>query len=229
MSDDEKLITLYPEYDPDPDIVYPYTPGLDNSSVRCICNIPFDDGATIQCDGCWVWQHMVCMEINTTCIPKVYYCEECRARPVDVQKAILNQEKMQKQRLIERVIVIKEILIKKGILDKPSPKSPRKKKESRGRKVVPSPKRLSNPKKVVEQQSLLVNAPLVNVGRIDVPEFPFRDILCLDDWTDGFLGRGSEKIKKVIYYSARKVIKASSRTSCDACLGLGRFVGLCCF
>ena len=85
LSDNEKLISLYPEFDPDPDIIYPYTPGLDNSSVRCICSVPFDDGATIQCDGCWVWQHMVCMEIDRSEIPKVYYCEECRERPVNVQ------------------------------------------------------------------------------------------------------------------------------------------------
>jgi hypothetical protein len=198
MSDDEKFITLYPEYDPDPDVIYPYTPGLDNSSVRCICNIPFDDGATIQCDGCWVWQHMVCMGIDQSSIPKVYYCEECRGRPVDVQKAIMNQEKMQKQRRLERVLVIKEILIKKGILDKPSP---RKKKETRGRKVVASPKRSVKPvkQKVVEQQSPLANAPISAANnRIVVPEFPFRDVVCLDDWTDGFLGRGSEKTKKVI-------------------------------
>lgn len=113
---------------------------------------------------------------------------------------------MQKQRRVERVSVIKEILIKKGIIDKPSP---RKKKESRGRKVLASPKRQSKPASIkqaggtkISSLSLEHPSPLGNnansrSGIGAVPEFPFRNIVCLDDWTDGFLGRAPEKIKKV--------------------------------
>lgn len=80
LSDSERLIALYPDLDPEPDAVFPYVKALHNSSVRCICNIPYDDGATIQCDGCFVWQHMVCMAIDRSDIPPSYYCEACYPR-----------------------------------------------------------------------------------------------------------------------------------------------------
>lgn len=105
---------------------------------------------------------------------------------------------MQKQRRVERVEAIKNILIKNGIIEKPSP---RKKKESRGRKVVSSPKRhaksfvMKQVKTGLDHPSPLITAATIH--RIDVPDFPFRYVECLDDWTDGFLGRGSEKVKKV--------------------------------
>jgi hypothetical protein len=85
LSDNERLIALYPEFDPDPDILYPYVRSIDNSSVRCICDVPFDDGATIQCDLCFVWQHMVCVGIDRSNIPKAYYCEGCKPRWFDAE------------------------------------------------------------------------------------------------------------------------------------------------
>ncbi len=89
VSDSERLISLYPELDPEPDTLFPYVRSLDNSSVRCVCQIPYDDGATIQCDGCFVWQHMVCMAIDRRHIPNSYYCEACVPRRVDVEVFLL--------------------------------------------------------------------------------------------------------------------------------------------
>ena len=83
MSENEQLIQEYPDFDPDPDILYPYIRSLDNASVRCVCDIPWDDGATIQCDACFVWQHMICMGIDRQDIPKSYYCEQCHPRWFD--------------------------------------------------------------------------------------------------------------------------------------------------
>jgi hypothetical protein len=85
QSDNERLISLYPELDPEPDVLYEYIRALENSAVKCICDIPLDDGATIQCDSCYVWQHMICVDIDRKNIPLVYYCQECSPRTLDVQ------------------------------------------------------------------------------------------------------------------------------------------------
>lgn len=50
----------------------------DDSRIRCICENEEDDGFTIQCDGCLVWQHAVCVGIARHNVPETFLCEECR-------------------------------------------------------------------------------------------------------------------------------------------------------
>ncbi|KAK7067416.1 hypothetical protein SK128_020384, partial [Halocaridina rubra] len=59
----------------------------DDSITRCICDFSHDDGYMIQCDRCFVWQHVDCMEIDRNNIPDEYLCEACEPRRVDRFKA----------------------------------------------------------------------------------------------------------------------------------------------
>jgi len=63
--------------------------------VRCICGLDsthppswhflsvtnwprlVDDGFTIQCDKCYVWQHAACFSIPSDGVPETYLCELC--------------------------------------------------------------------------------------------------------------------------------------------------------
>lgn len=47
-------------------------------SIRCVCGVDEDDGFTIQCDSCLVWQHVDCVGIKRDAVPDVYMCEQCR-------------------------------------------------------------------------------------------------------------------------------------------------------
>ncbi|KAJ1977014.1 SET domain-containing protein 3 [Dimargaris cristalligena] len=66
-----------------PPELFPATPPPnqgDTGEIRCICGRTEDDGFTIQCDSCYVWQHAVCVDVESTAIPKHYYCERCQPR-----------------------------------------------------------------------------------------------------------------------------------------------------
>lgn len=51
----------------------------DSGSIRCICGNEEDDGFTIQCESCFVWQHASCMGILRNSVPDVYLCDQCRS------------------------------------------------------------------------------------------------------------------------------------------------------
>ncbi|WFD33123.1 hypothetical protein MSPP1_004180 [Malassezia sp. CBS 17886] len=55
--------------------------------IRCICRCDDDDGFTIQCDRCLVWQHCACFGMSQSSVPEEYLCEECDPRPVDAEFA----------------------------------------------------------------------------------------------------------------------------------------------
>ncbi|KAF9435278.1 hypothetical protein BGZ76_006575 [Entomortierella beljakovae] len=59
----------------------------DAGIIRCICNYTDDDGFTIQCERCFVWQHAVCVGIVQSNVPDEYLCELCSPRPVDRKRA----------------------------------------------------------------------------------------------------------------------------------------------
>ena len=59
----------------------------EESITRCICGFTHDDGYMIWCDGCNVWQHLSCMELDPSSLPEVYYCEICQPRPVNSDRA----------------------------------------------------------------------------------------------------------------------------------------------
>ncbi|KAI8918223.1 hypothetical protein DFJ77DRAFT_286917 [Powellomyces hirtus] len=51
--------------------------------IRCICLYSDDDGNTIACDKCAVWQHMICVGVDPNNVPDLYRCEKCAPRPFD--------------------------------------------------------------------------------------------------------------------------------------------------
>jgi PHD-finger len=64
--------------------------------VSGICGIDEDDGFTIFCERCSVWQHGACVGIrDAEDAPEHYLCDECNPRPLDVQKAVRLQTKRQ--------------------------------------------------------------------------------------------------------------------------------------
>ncbi|KAJ2079750.1 SET domain-containing protein 3 [Coemansia sp. RSA 988] len=69
------------------------TPDEDQGVIRCICNIDDDDGFTIQCENCLVWQHAVCVGVEQDNVPDEYLCEKCNPRKLDVKKAVEYQKR----------------------------------------------------------------------------------------------------------------------------------------
>lgn len=49
----------------------------DSGRIRCVCEYDEDDGFTIQCEQCLVWQHAKCVGISKSSVPEQYFCEEC--------------------------------------------------------------------------------------------------------------------------------------------------------
>ncbi|KAF9351924.1 hypothetical protein BGX26_010159 [Mortierella sp. AD094] len=87
----------------------------DAGIIRCICNYTDDDGFTIQCERCFVWQHAVCVGIVQSNVPDEYLCELCSPRPVDRKRA----NEIQRRR--------------NGALERKKEKSPSRRKPSVGR------------------------------------------------------------------------------------------------
>ena len=89
-------------------------------SYRCICGIEDDDGFTIQCEQCLVWQHCACMGMTSeTSVPEVYYCEQCdpdpatRAKQIDVAFAQqLQMNRIENER--RRVMAAEQYAKRKG-------------------------------------------------------------------------------------------------------------------
>ncbi|KAJ1734460.1 SET domain-containing protein 3 [Coemansia biformis] len=80
------------------------TPDEDQGVIRCICNIDDDDGFTIQCENCLVWQHAVCVDVEQDNVPDEYLCEKCNPRKLDVKVSV----DYQKRRLDSEYKVVKE-------------------------------------------------------------------------------------------------------------------------
>ncbi|KDQ11178.1 hypothetical protein BOTBODRAFT_114771 [Botryobasidium botryosum FD-172 SS1] len=56
----------------------------DTGLIRCICSFDDDDGSTIFCDGCGIWQHMSCGRARAEPdLPEKWFCEVCVPRAVD--------------------------------------------------------------------------------------------------------------------------------------------------
>lgn len=62
--------------------------------LRCICNCIYSDEFMIQCDQCYIWQHVICVGLDGKHIPDDYYCEECVPRPVNKDYANSVQKKL---------------------------------------------------------------------------------------------------------------------------------------
>jgi len=68
--------------------------GDSGGDIQCICEFTEDDGYTICCDNCGMWQHIACMQLQEGDLPEKYLCSNCLPRPVDARKA----KELQKQR-----------------------------------------------------------------------------------------------------------------------------------
>jgi hypothetical protein len=69
----------------------------DSGIILCICGFEEDDGFTIQCERCNVWQHAQCVDISEDEVPDIYYCDKCDQNPhrvVDVKAAIERQQRI---------------------------------------------------------------------------------------------------------------------------------------
>lgn len=92
-------------------------------TIKCICNIPDDDGNTIFCETCETWQHIMCyypdnME-DAYNEDFAHSCADCDPRPLNRQQAI------ERQRARANVQVIAEVSDKKP--KRPPTKSHKKK------------------------------------------------------------------------------------------------------
>lgn len=60
----------------------------DEGVIRCICGFSDDDGFTIQCERCNVWQHAVCVNIHDSSeVPEIYLCDRCGKLSYDTEAA----------------------------------------------------------------------------------------------------------------------------------------------
>jgi hypothetical protein len=64
----------------------------DEGEIRCICGITEDDGFTIQCEKCFVWQHAICVDITSDNVPDLYFCDSCEPRPLNVEVVMTHLE-----------------------------------------------------------------------------------------------------------------------------------------
>ncbi|OLY78818.1 SET domain-containing protein 4 [Smittium mucronatum] len=76
----------------------------DQGIIRCICGFTEDDGFTIQCENCLVWQHAICVNITQSNVPDEYLCEQCFPRKLNVKRAV----EYQKQRIEKEYRLAKE-------------------------------------------------------------------------------------------------------------------------
>lgn len=60
---------------------------IDAGVILCICGFTHDDGFTIQCEKCNVWQHAVCVNIGNDEVPDIYLCNKCGDKSYDTERA----------------------------------------------------------------------------------------------------------------------------------------------
>ncbi|KUI68493.1 SET domain-containing protein 3 [Cytospora mali] len=78
----------------------------DAGVIKCICNIPEDDGSTVYCEKCDTWQHILCYYgessegVNQEDFD--HSCADCSPRPLDKQKAVERQRARHGMQLVAR-------------------------------------------------------------------------------------------------------------------------------
>ncbi|RCI01733.1 hypothetical protein CU098_001282 [Rhizopus stolonifer] len=94
---------------------------VDAGLIRCTCLSTQDDGFTIQCEHCLVWQHAYCVHITPTSIPDHFLCDQC--------------SKKKRPKLSKRIAITKKKLSKLD-LDDNNPSSFKKKKQPIKSRVI---------------------------------------------------------------------------------------------
>lgn len=74
------------------------TNAVDTGLIRCVCTSTEDDGFTIQCERCLIWQHAYCVQITHASIPDHYLCDQCskRKRPKLSKRIPISKNKLRK-------------------------------------------------------------------------------------------------------------------------------------
>ncbi|KAL0084913.1 hypothetical protein F4703DRAFT_1774307 [Phycomyces blakesleeanus] len=90
---------------------------IDTGVIRCICSSSDDDGFTIQCEQCLVWQHAFCVRIDQSNIPDHYLCDKCERRSKD-ERPSHTPRTTKKPKLSKRIAITQDTL--RG-LDSPEP------------------------------------------------------------------------------------------------------------
>ncbi|KAH9824193.1 hypothetical protein DFH28DRAFT_1117991 [Melampsora americana] len=78
------------------------TESFDDGVIRCICSVTTDDGFTIQCETCEVWQHAVCVGIPLEEVPEHYFCDQCEPsldRRKELARRAHRAERLQRERI----------------------------------------------------------------------------------------------------------------------------------
>lgn len=101
--------------------------GEENTLIRCICGFVEDDGFTIQCEGCYAWEHGQCFGYpQEDSVPDIYYCELCDPRPVDTTAARLVQLQSRATWETRRLARVNEIVaLEQAKKSRAKPKRPR--------------------------------------------------------------------------------------------------------
>ncbi|KAI9031647.1 hypothetical protein CLU79DRAFT_830911 [Phycomyces nitens] len=66
---------------------------IDTGVIRCICSSSDDDGFTIQCEQCLVWQHAFCVRIDQSNIPDHYLCDKCERKSKDDRRSEFTRQR----------------------------------------------------------------------------------------------------------------------------------------
>ncbi|KAI9257612.1 hypothetical protein BY458DRAFT_518711 [Sporodiniella umbellata] len=71
---------------------------IDAGLIRCTCSSTQDDGFTIQCEHCLVWQHAYCVHITPISIPDHFLCDQCsgKKRPKLSKRIAITKKKLSK-------------------------------------------------------------------------------------------------------------------------------------
>ncbi|KAJ3108113.1 hypothetical protein HDU96_007691 [Phlyctochytrium bullatum] len=105
--------------------------GEEDGVIRCICGNSEDDGYTIQCEKCHVWQHVACLKFENNEVPDQFLCERCSPRAQGGDKGKQNAKRaggksFLKEREKERDRDARDAKSKKREPPHPSPKKHRK-------------------------------------------------------------------------------------------------------
>ncbi|KAJ1655504.1 SET domain-containing protein 3 [Dispira simplex] len=112
---------------------------VDSDEIRCICGSSEDDGFTIQCESCLVWQHIVCVNIKSNAIPTHYLCERCRPRHPRSRQPSVHTRTNSSNEVIDGPLVKTGGRTRKGHPDEADESLQERRKRTKFRNRPPSP------------------------------------------------------------------------------------------
>lgn len=70
------------------------------SIIKCICGYDDDDGSTVLCEKCDMWQHIVCYYDSVHAVSDIHECVDCLPRLIDAERAAEKQRQHRELRSI---------------------------------------------------------------------------------------------------------------------------------